>query len=200
MTDRTHRARGLRRREAILRAALAVIGEQGVAGCTHRAVARQADVPVAATTYYFASIDALLEEALLLFVDEEIARLREVGTRVAAVEGTASEVVAAVAAELVEACSVAQFELYVEAARRPALRDVVGRSLQAYRALAEGLLLQVGATDADRAAPLVVAFLDGLGVQHVAVGDPDRERHIVEGLTALLAPYLQGDPVVAPAP
>ena len=68
---RTRQARGARRRDAILQAALRVIAEQGVAAVTHRAVATEADVPPASTTYYFKSLDELLEGALLMFVGAE---------------------------------------------------------------------------------------------------------------------------------
>jgi TetR/AcrR family transcriptional regulator, regulator of biofilm formation and stress response len=200
MSDRVLRARGRRRRDILLRAALDVIGSQGVSGCTHRAVARAARVPLATTTYYFDSIDDLLEAALECFVEDEIVRLEALGARVGAVEGDAPAVLGAITHELAEACVPAQFELYVHAARRPPLQKVVRRSLGAYRALAEALLRQLGAREPERAAPLVVAFLDGLAVQHVAVGDPDRERHITDGLAALLTPFLQGDPIVAASP
>ena len=42
------------RREALLRAAVALLAEGGVRAVTHRAVADRAGVPLAATTYYFA--------------------------------------------------------------------------------------------------------------------------------------------------
>ena len=191
MTERVHRERGRRRREELLRAAMAVIDERGLGAATHRAIAERAGVPLATTTYYFSSLDQLLEEALELFVSEDVARLETVGSLVAELEGTADAVIAAVAAELVRTSSPAQFELYIEASRREALRATVGRSLAAYRALAHGLLDRIGCSDAERAAPLVVAFLDGVAVQHVAVGGPDREERIVEGLTALLTPFLE---------
>ena len=195
MADRVHRARGRRRREELLRAALRVIDERGVGGATHRAIAQEAGVPVATTTYYFASIDELLEAALELFVEDEIGRLEAVASRVGTHEGTTGELVSAVADEIAVACTPAQFELYVEARRRPALAAVVSRSLAAYRALAEGLLRQVGCPEPERAAPLVVALLDGLGVQHVAVGDERRRERIEDGLVALLAGFGARAPV-----
>ena len=190
MTERVHRERGRRRREHLLRSTLEVIGERGVRATTHRAVAEAAGVPVATTTYYFSSLDELLEEALRLFVAEEVAMLATLTEQVEAVHGSASDVIRAVAHGLRDACSAAQFDLYVEASRRPPLREVVAESLEAYRSLAEGLLRRLGARDPERAAPLVVALLDGLGVQHVAVGDPEREERIVAGLEALLASFL----------
>lgn len=193
MADRVHRARGVRRREQLLRAALEVIGERGVQATTHRAIAEAARVPTATTTYYFRSLDELLEEALRLFVADEVGRLRDAAARVVDVDGGTGDIIRAVAAELRDASSAAQLDLYVAASRRPALRPVVAESLEAYRAVAEGLLRRVGAREPERAAPLVVALVDGLALQHVAVGDPLREERIVEGLEALLTPFLARD-------
>jgi TetR/AcrR family transcriptional regulator, regulator of biofilm formation and stress response len=192
MPDVRHRERGRQRREALLRAALDVIGARGVRGTTHRAVAEAAGMPVATTTYYFSSLDDLLESALRLFVDDEIARLRRLGEALGGAEGTVGEVVEAVARELVRVKAhatphaVAQFELYVEASRRPALRDAVAGCLAAYRELAEGLLRAAGCPDAEVLAPVVVALTDGLGIHDVAVGEPGREARTVDGLRRLL--------------
>ena len=193
MPERIHRPRGQRRRETLLRAALGVISERGIGGTTHRAVAQAADVPVATTTYYFSSLDDLLQSALALYVDDEIARIGEVTEQLVAVEGGTQDIIRAVAAQLASTSPSPQFDLYVEAQRRPALRPVVQRSLDAYRGLAEGLLRHVGARDPEAAAPLVVALLDGFAVQYVAIGDDQREERVVEGLSALLTPFLAPD-------
>jgi DNA-binding transcriptional regulator YbjK len=191
MPERTLRARGRLRRQALLHAALDVIGQRGIAGTTHRAVAAAAGVPLATTTYYFASIDELLEAALELFVDEEVGRLETAGARVVELEGTAEEALRAIAAELAGGESLAQFELYLEDARRPALQPVVSRALTAYRTLAEDLLRHLGHPDPERLAPLAVSLADGMGVHHIALPPQDREREIVEGLGALLSPWLE---------
>ena len=83
--DPTRQVRGERRRQAILEAALRLISQHGVGALTHRAVAEEADVPLASTTYYFDSLDELLDGALHLFVDEEATRLTALAERL---EGT----------------------------------------------------------------------------------------------------------------
>ena len=193
--SRVLRERGRRRREHVLRAALSVIAERGVHATTHRAVAEAADVPVATTTYYFASLDELLEQALLIFVEDELARIEAVGAGLERLEGSVDEIIRAVAAELSRdrTVAVAQFELYVESSRRPSLRTITERCLDAYRALAEDFLRAAGCRDVDVAAPLVVALLDGLGVQDVAVGDPLREEHVAEALRRIVVPFLMDD-------
>ncbi|WP_414819992.1 TetR/AcrR family transcriptional regulator, partial [Shewanella colwelliana] len=48
----THRVDGEARRIAILEATLRLIVKEGIRGVRHRAVASEADVPLASTTYY----------------------------------------------------------------------------------------------------------------------------------------------------
>lgn len=71
------------RRKAILEAALRVIERDGVRGIKHRAVAAEADVPLAATTYYFDDIHSLLHDAFVYYVETRLstdsARLQEQG-------------------------------------------------------------------------------------------------------------------------
>lgn len=67
---RTQRSRGHERREAILQAALQIIARDGVRAVRHRAVAKEADVPLAATTYYFKDINALIYDAFAYFAAE----------------------------------------------------------------------------------------------------------------------------------
>src|SRR5690349_24946758 len=52
------------RRQRIIDAAIRVVGERGIAGLSHRAVAAAADVPLGSTTYHFATLDDLLVAAL----------------------------------------------------------------------------------------------------------------------------------------
>ena len=66
---KTSRAGSEQRRKAILEAALRIVVRDGVRGVRHRAVAREADVPLSATTYYFKDISDLITDAFTLFVD-----------------------------------------------------------------------------------------------------------------------------------
>lgn len=56
--------KGEARREALLAAVLRVLAREGATGVTHRSVAKEAGVPHAAATYYFATLDDLLVSAL----------------------------------------------------------------------------------------------------------------------------------------
>ena len=69
--------RGVRRRAELLDAAITIIGTHGIDAVTHRAVAIEAGVSAASTSYYFRSKDELIDEALDLVALREIDRLRE---------------------------------------------------------------------------------------------------------------------------
>lgn len=57
------RAKGERSRQNILEATLVVIAKRGLHGATHRAIAAEAGVPLSLTTYFFSSLNDLLEQA-----------------------------------------------------------------------------------------------------------------------------------------
>ncbi|CAN0605626.1 unnamed protein product, partial [Ectocarpus sp. 12 AP-2014] len=63
------RAKSEHRRLQILEATLRIAAREGLRGIKHRAVAREAKVPLAATTYYFRDIDELISDAFMLFAE-----------------------------------------------------------------------------------------------------------------------------------
>ncbi|WP_437672483.1 TetR/AcrR family transcriptional regulator [Sorangium sp. So ce131] len=114
------------RKDRLVATALDVIAEQGVAGASHRTIARAADVPLGSTTYHFASIDELLAAAFTRHAETVAARLEE-GMRAARGRKAAVEfLVEHLSADLLGSARdlVLSVELYVAAARRPALRAV----------------------------------------------------------------------------
>jgi TetR/AcrR family transcriptional regulator, regulator of biofilm formation and stress response len=149
------------RRDRLIDAALTVIAERGVAGTTHREIARAADVPLGSMTYHFSSLDEVLAEAFTRHADSVARvfdeRMRAARNRDAAVEA----VITLVSQDLLGSGSgrdmVLAAELYVAAARNPALKAVtqawMARSRQALErhfdpttareldALIEGLVL-----------------------------------------------------------
>jgi TetR/AcrR family transcriptional regulator, regulator of biofilm formation and stress response len=191
--ERIRQARGERRRRAILEAALRVIAERGVSGTTHRAVAVAAGVPTSATTYYFESLDELLDEALLLFVREEAERLRELSARLEGERIPAADIARLLVAELRKTddeaplpAEIGQFELYLEASRRPGLREVAREALDLYAEAAEAALRAAGSPRAAEGARAFVALLDGLGLHRIASG---REGDVEAALLAMFIPY-----------
>ncbi|HEU4658127.1 MAG TPA: TetR family transcriptional regulator [Capillimicrobium sp.] len=165
-------ARGQERVEQILRATLAVIGRGGVGAVTHRTVAEEAGVPLGSLTYYFGSKQELLREALRLHVVEDAGRLRALAAELADSGADGQQIVDGFADVLESGHpDIAQFELYLEAARDPALREVAAESLRAYAEVAEAALRAAGVPNASGAASVVVAAIDGLGLHRSAAGD-----------------------------
>ncbi len=64
------RAKSEHRRKLILEAALRIVAREGIRGVKHRAVAKEAKVPLASTTYYFKDIEELISDAFMLFVEK----------------------------------------------------------------------------------------------------------------------------------
>jgi len=176
-------ARGDLRREQLVEAACDLLAEEGFAAVSHRAVARRAGVPLAATTYYFASREELVAEALRRLGDRWLARGRERAT--APGGGTAAErVVAAVAGGSSRADLVTFYERYVQAARTPAWGDVVRGWTDALVELVAAVLAQGGADPA--AARRVVGLVDGLLLAALAEGRPDPAAGLAAEVEALL--------------
>jgi DNA-binding transcriptional regulator YbjK len=155
------------RREEILRAALRLIGSRGMHHVTHRDVAAEAGVPLGSTTYYFATKEELLIEALRLFVAEEQARLHAAAQAFDGVRADPGVVADAIAAEIGNTLTrpveqVAQFELYLEATRTPELAKEAKACFAAYEEIAVAALRSAGAEDPERLAPLFIGLIEGL--------------------------------------
>ncbi|WP_351225294.1 TetR family transcriptional regulator [Streptomyces sp. NPDC002133] len=154
------------RRQRIIDAAIRVVGRTGIAGLSHRSVAAEADVPLGSTTYHFASLDELLVAALRQ-ANEGLGRtLRESGA-LGDPDADLAEELARLMGEWLggERTGVElEYELYLAALRRPALRPVAAEwtdgvvealsrradpvTARAVVALMDGICLQVLLTDA----------------------------------------------------
>ncbi|HEV8627592.1 MAG TPA: TetR family transcriptional regulator [Acidimicrobiia bacterium] len=172
--------RSRRRREALLRAAIELLGETGAKSVTHRAVAERAGLPLASTTYYFRSVHELIEEALKLHVAERVAELSALAELALSATGASASQIAERLAEVLVAAPtptlVAQYQMYLEAGRNPALRPAVADALAAFEGLTAGVLAALGAADPQAAAEAFLALLDGFALHRLArPRDPERE-------------------------
>ncbi len=77
----TSRSDGEARRLVILEAALRLIVRDGIRGVRHRAVAKEADVPLASTTYYFKDIKDLISDSLTYFAEKTLWMNEELESR-----------------------------------------------------------------------------------------------------------------------
>ena len=77
----TSRSDGEARRLVILEATLRLIVREGIRGVRHRAVAKEADVPLASTTYYFKDIKDLISDSLTYFAEKTLWMNKKLETR-----------------------------------------------------------------------------------------------------------------------
>jgi len=121
------RARGAASRQAIVEAAGRVVVAGGLAAVTPRAVAEEAGVPLARTTYHFPTVDALLRAVQRYLTEQFDVRLLAFIT---AAQGRHASIVDACCDFLEELLGarrgefLASVELGVAAARRPELLSV----------------------------------------------------------------------------
>jgi len=189
----THRPRGAARREALLRAAVELVAEYGVAGVTHRAVAARAGVPASTTSYFFASIDDLVLEALREFAERRVTMMEAMTEALAERSASPDEVVETFVDVLIGAPDVdvvAQFEAYLEASRRADAAAAVHDVIAAFERLAEAALRAAGARRPREGARAFVALADGFALHRMAWprGDADR-RELEAACRALFAAY-----------
>ena len=155
------------RREQILEAALRVIGRSGREAVTHRAVAEEAGVPLGSTTYYFDSRDDLLAQALEHVAAQAVDRYGQLASELRSVK-TPRELADGLVSELVAAAEdrtayIAEYELWLEAGRRPELREAAESWCDAEQLAVAGAMESLGSREPAADASLVVAAIDGLG-------------------------------------
>jgi AcrR family transcriptional regulator len=161
-------------RDSILRATLKVVGEAGVGGLTNRRIVAAAGVSLGTLTYHFPSQTELLREAMLLFAEEETAKLTAIVDAHRA-DGLDLEQGAAVVEQVIKQLpfgtdELAPQELYLQAARDPALREASSRCFAAYDDLAIAILRALGVTEPERLAGHVVALIAGLQLRRFSTG------------------------------
>ncbi|MET8825998.1 TetR family transcriptional regulator [Streptomyces sp. NPDC004610] len=169
------------RRQRIIDAAIRVVGAKGLAGLSHRTVAAEADVPLGSTTYHFATLDELLVAALRQCNESFGALMAARGGLRAPGLDLAAELAALLGEWLAgDRTGVElEYELYLAALRRPALRPVAAEWADGVVAV---LVRQVDAVTA-RA---VVALMDGLCLQVLLTDTPYDEGYARELLARVI--------------
>jgi AcrR family transcriptional regulator len=165
-------------RQRILRATLRLIGEHGIGEVSNRAIAAATGVSLGSLTYHFPNQTQLLREALLLYVGEEVIRLRGIAVQLRTSNPTAADVAREVE-RIVEGSAdrgveqVAELELHLHASRDPELHEASRRCFAAYEDLAAAVLEALEVPDPQRHARTVVAVMCGLGLRRLGTGDHD---------------------------
>lgn len=169
------------RRRRIIDAAIRVVGEKGIAGLSHRSVAAEADVPLGSTTYHFKTLDELMVAALRQ-VNEGFAKMLDTSDLLQDTDGDLAADIARALGEWLNGDRTGlelEYELYLAALRRPALRPVAAEWTEE---TAERLALR---TDPVTARALL-ALMDGICLQVLLTGAPYDEEHAREVLARVI--------------
>ncbi|MEU2433051.1 TetR family transcriptional regulator [Streptomyces sp. NPDC007861] len=169
------------RRRRIIDAAIRVVGRSGIAGLSHRTVAAEADVPLGSTTYHFGSLDELLTAALRQANEGFGAALRESGA-LADPDAPLPDELARLTGEWLrgERTGVElEYELYLAALRRPALRPVAGE-------WTDGVAEVLSRRTDPVTARALVALMDGICLQVLLTDTPYDEEYAREMLGRVL--------------
>jgi DNA-binding transcriptional regulator YbjK len=130
--------KGVRRQYALVSAAAELLCEGGFDAVRHRSVARRAGLPLAATTYYFSSLDDLIVKAVehlgVLEAQEMREKVAALSRRRRGAEATVDVLVDLLVGDVCETQVseqlISRYERYIACARQPALREVQRRILQ----------------------------------------------------------------------
>ncbi|MFE7131952.1 TetR/AcrR family transcriptional regulator [Streptomyces sp. NPDC057638] len=179
------------RRQRIIDAAVRVVTRDGLGGLTHRTAAAEADVPLGSTTYHFGSLEELLTAALRQTNETFADAVRQdpaltdpeadLATGLARVMGTwlAGE------RSRVER----EYELYLAALRRPALRPVAAE-------WTAGVVAALAPRTDPVTARALVAVMDGICLQVLLTGTAYEEGYARE----VLARVIGGGAGLGPGP
>jgi DNA-binding transcriptional regulator YbjK len=172
-------------------AAADLVAGEGPAALSHRTVAAAAGVPLAATTYYFRSLDELLVAAVERAAEQE---LDAVATLVDALprrhrsaRWTAEVVLGVVLGprRRTDEQLQAHYERFLAAGRHPALRPALREARGRVDALLAEALARCGHPDHDLAH--LVAVLDGTVLSALVEGDGAARARALDAVTAVLA-------------
>lgn len=192
--------KGERRRLALVDAAADLLLEGGFDAVRHRAVAARAGVPLASTTYYFASLHDLTAAALERCGTRELdvmhARIDEVVSCSRGVDATVELIVDLLVGAFEEEQGghdqlVNRYERSVAFARHPELRDVQRRLRDDLNGMIVQVLNRSGREVHREGLRRLVYVVDGAVVGALSEGDPDPKalaREMLLQVIDLVAP------------
>ena len=190
--------RGIERRAELVQAVLRLIARCGAGAVTHRAVAREAGVSLRATTYYFATKDAMVREALRQFAAENIARADAVADDLTPGKNKLEAAVAAITTVMLAEMSApddllkTEYELILAVSREPTYAPEYQQLQTTLEARLRALRSALGSAEPQQHARLILAATRGLQVEHLS--KPNRPlsgrtvRTLVRTLVAALVP------------
>lgn len=170
-------------RDALLSATITVVARGGLRSLTHRAVAEAAGVSHGLVRHYFGSRDALIAAALEFAVHESMN-----STHMTEHLPSAAEFAEGIdsLARREEDMQAFQYELLLEARRKPELSPLIERYYATYRQASAERLRELGVVDEDLAEVIWLA-LDGLVFKQLIAPDPAEGARALARIRALVA-------------
>jgi DNA-binding transcriptional regulator YbjK len=167
------RRRGIERTNKILEATLRILAREGASAVTHRAVAEEAGVPIAATTYYFESKDDLLSGAFRRHAENEAMRVSAAISNLEE-DATVDELADRLGDYLFEGLNaarpsiLAEHELLLQAARSP---DLETYSRVFYQSIGDQIgtvMRNIGSESPEADTILILATMAGVEVDSLS--------------------------------
>jgi len=198
--------KGERRRQALVAAAAELLLEGGFDAVRHRSVATRADLPLASTTYYFASLEDLIARAVEFSGSAELDAMRrrvgEVSHRRRGAEATVELVLDLLIGhrhdENARGQLIARYERSVASARHPELREVQIRLRAQLEELLADVLRRSDRVVRPEQLRRLVAVVDGAVVAALTENDPDPRRTaraaLLEVIDIVAPPLRPADP------
>jgi DNA-binding transcriptional regulator YbjK len=177
-------AKGERRRQELVAAAAALLREGGFDAVRHRAVAQRAGLPLASTTYYFASLDDLVTAAVERTGRDELAEGHAQLTALAGRPEDPAELVEVVLDQLLGPESriggldavLLRYERLVGAGRRPYLAPLMRELRGELDTLLTDVLRRASRDVGPVALRDLVSLVDGTVISALLEADPDPRR------------------------
>ncbi|XPP27291.1 MAG: TetR/AcrR family transcriptional regulator [Leucobacter sp.] len=166
---------------ALLRATIVVVAQGGLRALTYRAVAAEAGVSHGLVRHHFGTRDQLIADAMDFAIDESLRGSNMLNNALGAEEFAAG---VESLAELDGDIQAFQYELLLEARRRPELRPNAERHYGAYRDAISQQLQRLGA-DEEGLADLIWFVLDAIVFKQLVLpGDVEPALRRVRALIA----------------
>lgn len=173
--------KGERRRDELIAAAAELLGSGGFDAVRHRAVAEKAGLPLASTTYYFASLDELVTAAVERRGRDGLAGGRDRLATLPCEPVDQAELVELFLDQLLGVESrgggldvvLLRYEQLVGSGRRPYLAPLMRAMRVEFDALLTAILERAGARFDEAAVRDLVAIIDGSVISALIEADPD---------------------------
>jgi AcrR family transcriptional regulator len=182
------------RREALLDAAITVLGERGIHALTHRSVDAAAGLSAGSTSNHFRTRDALLNAVVERFAARERAIWEDLAMRMYPTTPKELAEVLVTAAKAAtgpqRTLTLSRYAILVEAGIDPSLRAQLSTTGAGVNAWFMQWLRVAGSTNPDRDGPIIMNHFTGIVLHDLAMPDPafDPTSQITELVATLIRP------------